>query len=81
MLFNFSERRRRALEGRDQEERKRKREEEIEEEEKKMQEKEWNKNYEESREIRVSSWKAFQSKGKKSKAGLFKPPRHRPEAK
>ncbi|KAH9381533.1 hypothetical protein HPB48_005492 [Haemaphysalis longicornis] len=55
---------------------KRKREAEIREQEKAQQEKEWHKNYEESRENRVSSWKNFQT-GKKSKT--FKPPKHRAE--
>lgn len=80
-LFADYERRRRALEARDTQERKRQREEEIEEEQRKKDEKEWNKNYEESREVRVSSWKQFAGKTKKFKGGFFKPPKHRPESK
>lgn len=75
-LFADMERKRRQQEDRDQEERKRKREAEIREQEKAQEEKEWQKNYEESRENRVSSWKNFQT-GKKSKA--YKPPKHRAE--
>nr|CAG4638734.1 EOG090X0DLG [Cyclestheria hislopi] len=78
-LFADMERKRRELEQRDMEERKRKREKEIEEEEKAKIDKEWQKNYEESREGRVNSWKNFQaSKTKKSK-GSFKPPKHKME--
>ena len=78
-LFADMERKRRELEQRDMEERKRKREKEIEDEEKVKVDKEWQKNFEESREGRVSSWKTFQaSKTKKSK-GFFKPPKNKQE--
>lgn len=81
------ERRRQQLETRDMEERKRKRESEIEEEERKKAEKEWQKNFEESRQNRVQSWHSFQSgsggatkKAKKQKkAALFNPPKIKPE--
>lgn len=80
------ERRRQQLETRDMEERKRKRETEIEEEERKKAEKEWQKNFEESRQNRVQSWHSFQSgsgttkKAKKQKkAAIFNPPKIKPE--
>lgn len=77
-LFADMERKRRQQEDRDQEERKRKREAELEEIEKQKMEKEWQKNYEESRENRVTSWKSFQTgKGKKSK--LYRPPKTKAE--
>ncbi|KAL0281586.1 UNVERIFIED_CONTAM: hypothetical protein PYX00_002525 [Menopon gallinae] len=86
-LFADLERKKRDMEQRDMEERKRKREKEIEEEEQALREKEWQKNFEESREGRVNSWKAFQagskksdSKVKKFKAGGFKPPKHKAES-
>lgn len=67
-LFADMERKRQALEVRDMEERKRKREAEIEEEEAKIMQKEFAKNFEESREARVSSWQKFQSgEGSKKK--------------
>ncbi|KAK7077552.1 DnaJ (Hsp40), subfamily C, member 8 [Halocaridina rubra] len=79
-LFADMERKRRKQEDRDQEERKRKRETEIEEEEKKKADKEWQKNFEESRADRVNSWKDFQ-KGKSAKKFKgFKPPKHKAEA-
>lgn len=77
-LFAEYERKRRALEERAQEERKRKREEEIEQEETKTMEKEWNKNYEESRQERVNSWQSF-SKNTKVKRKDMRPPKHRAE--
>ncbi|KAI5733651.1 hypothetical protein M8J76_014253 [Diaphorina citri] len=84
-LFADMERKRRDLDNRAQEERKRKREQEIEEEEQKALEKEWQKNFEESRQNRVESWKAFQSGGSSKKAKsakkikTFRPPRHKAE--
>ncbi|XP_018575948.1 dnaJ homolog subfamily C member 8-like isoform X1 [Anoplophora glabripennis] len=84
-LFADMERKRRELAERDQEERKRKREAEIEEEEKVKAQKEWQKNFEESRQNRVESWQSFQantkSKGKKSnkKIKMFRPPKNKPE--
>ncbi|KAL1139863.1 hypothetical protein AAG570_006840 [Ranatra chinensis] len=83
-LFADMERRRRELEIRDTEERKRKREAEIEEEEKAKIQKEWQKNFEESRQNRVDSWKAFQAgtssqKAKTKKLKGFKPPKHKAE--
>ncbi|XP_013781170.1 dnaJ homolog subfamily C member 8-like [Limulus polyphemus] len=79
-LFADMERKRRQLEEKDMEMRKRKREQEIEDEEKQKIEKEWQKNFEESRENRVNNWKAFQqgSKTKKMKGG-FRPPKHKAE--
>ena len=81
-LFADMERKRRELATRDMEERKRKREMEIEEEEKANTEKEWQKNFEESRQNRVESWKAFQTgkKAKKAKGMGFKPPKQKPES-
>lgn len=83
-LFADMERRRQQLDAKDQEERKRKREAEIEEEERKKMEKEWQKNFEESRQSRVDSWHSFQSgktkKAKKQKIMTsFNPPKLKPE--
>ncbi|CAG0915596.1 unnamed protein product [Notodromas monacha] len=58
-LFADKERRRRQLEARDMDERKRQREQEIEEAEKNKIEKEWQKNFEDSRQDRVRSWQNF----------------------
>ncbi|XP_044259655.1 dnaJ homolog subfamily C member 8 [Tribolium madens] len=85
-LFADMERKRRELAERDQEERKRKREQEIEEEENQKAQKEWQKNFEESRQNRVESWQSFQanSKSKTTKASkkikTFKPPKNKPES-
>ncbi|XP_037948552.1 dnaJ homolog subfamily C member 8 isoform X2 [Teleopsis dalmanni] len=87
-LFADMERRRQQLEQRDQEERKRKREAEIEEEDKRKAEKEWQKNFEESRQSRVNSWHDFQSGASKSKktkkqkhmGGMLLPPKFKPES-
>ncbi|OQR70174.1 dnaJsubfamily C member 8-like [Tropilaelaps mercedesae] len=75
-LFAELERKRRAQEDRDMVERKRKREKELEDEASKKAEQEWQKNFEESREGRVSSWQTF-TKKKKSKA--LKPPKTKME--
>ncbi|KAK0161218.1 hypothetical protein PV327_009713 [Microctonus hyperodae] len=86
-LFADMERRRRELATRDAEQRKRKREEELSAEAQAAMEKEWQRNFEESRQSRVDSWKAFQSgssgvtkqkKAKKIKA--FKPPKTKAES-
>ncbi|XP_015114840.1 dnaJ homolog subfamily C member 8 [Diachasma alloeum] len=85
-LFADMERRRRELAMRDAEQRKRKREEELSAEAQAAMEKEWQKNFEESRQSRVDSWKAFQSgsgaakqkKTKKLKA--FRPPKTKAES-
>lgn len=79
------ERRKQQLETRDMEERKRKREAEIEDEEQKKADKEWQKNFEESRQNRVDSWHSFQSgsgkkKAKKQKHQSFNPPKLKPES-
>lgn len=80
-LFADMERKRRQMEERELDERKRKREKEIEEEEMKKMEQEWNKNYEESRQNRVTSWKDFQTGGKKKKVKKeFRPPKHKAES-
>lgn len=80
------ERRRQQLATRDMEERKRKRETEIEEEDQQKADKEWQKNFEESRQNRVDSWHSFQSgsskkKSKKQKKTYqsFNPPKSKPE--
>lgn len=82
-LFADMERKRQQLDVRDMEERKRKREQEIEEEETKKAQKEFTKNFEESRQERVNSWHDFQSgkKKKKAKTGApsFKPPKVKAE--
>ena len=77
-LFADYERKRRNLDERATQERKRKREEEIEAEEAKQVEKEWNKNFEESRQNRVNSWQSF-SKSSKSKRKDIRPPKHKAE--
>ncbi|KAG6802377.1 dnaJ homolog subfamily C member 8 [Apis laboriosa] len=85
-LFADMERRRRELATRDAEQRKRKREEELSAEAQAALEREWQKNFEESRQSRVDSWKAFQSganatkqkKAKKLKA--FRPPKTKAES-
>ncbi|XP_022908783.1 dnaJ homolog subfamily C member 8 [Onthophagus taurus] len=83
-LFADMERKRRELAERDQEERKRKREQELEEEEKQKAEKEWQKNFEESRQNRVESWQSFKAGSSKSKSTkkmkMFKPPKNKPES-
>jgi len=83
-LFADMERKRKELETRDQQERKRKREAELDEEDTKRDQKEWNKNFEESREGRVSSWQQFKSgktskKSTKAKPLGFRPPKLKPE--
>jgi DnaJ family protein C protein 8 len=84
-LFAEQERRRQQLDVRDMEERKRKREQEIEEEEAKKMQQEYAKNFEESREARVSSWQKFQSgegskkKKKKTTSSGFAPPKVKQE--
>nr|CAH7722559.1 unnamed protein product [Callosobruchus chinensis] len=83
-LFADTERKRRELAERDQEERKRKREAEIEDEERAKAQKEWQKNFEESRENRVNSWQNFQTKSKEKKSSkkikMFRPPKNKPES-
>lgn len=78
-LFAEYERKRRMQEDRAQEERKRKREDEIEQEKNKEIEKEWQKNFEESRQNRVNSWQNF-SKKTKFKRKDIRPPKHKAEA-
>lgn len=85
-LFADLERKRRELASKDQEERKRKREQEIEEEENMKAQKEWQKNFEESRQNRVDSWLTFQAGGSSKAKGkstkklkTFKPPKPKPE--
>lgn len=76
---------RRELATRDAEQRKRKREEELSAEAQAALDREWQRNFEESRQSRVDSWKAFQSgastkqkKAKKLKA--FRPPKTKAES-
>ncbi|KAF5307342.1 hypothetical protein FQR65_LT07059 [Abscondita terminalis] len=85
-LFADMERKRRDLASKDQEERKRKREQELEEEENMKAQKEWQKNFEESRQNRVDSWLTFQAAGSSKAKGRstkklksFKPPKPKPE--
>lgn len=73
------------MEQRDCEQRKRKREEELSVEAQAAVEREWQKNFEESRQSRVDSWKAFQSgsgakKKKEKKIKVFKPPKTKAES-
>lgn len=79
-LFADLERKRREQETKDMHERKRKREEEIAEEEKKKADAEYAKNYEESREGRINSWRDFkQSSKSKKKRTFLKPPKTKQE--
>lgn len=78
-LFADYERKRRSDLERLAEERKRKHEDEEAEKGKKRDTDEWNKNFEESRESRISSWKDFQSKKKFKKSTFFKPPKPKVE--
>lgn len=83
-LFADMERKRQQLDLRDMEERKRKRESEIEQEEQQKADREWQKNFEESRQSRVNSWHDFQqgkTKKKKKEKGFssFNPPKLKPE--
>lgn len=77
-LFADMERRRQQLETRDMEERKRKREAEIDEEEHRAADKEWQKNFEESRQNRVDSWHTFQSGSGSSKKKAKKQKKQQP---
>lgn len=78
---------RQEMEMRQMNEKNRERQKEMEEKEKAKIKKEWDKNYEESRQERVSSWQDFQKGGKKAKkrkaqtkaAKPFKPPKVRME--
>ncbi|XP_035536946.1 dnaJ homolog subfamily C member 8 [Dicentrarchus labrax] len=78
-LFAELEIKRKEREAKDMHERKRAREEEIEAAEKAKREREWQKNFEETRDGRVDSWRTFQAKGKKSKEkknrSFLKPPK------
>ncbi|XP_045199199.1 dnaJ homolog subfamily C member 8-like isoform X2 [Mercenaria mercenaria] len=76
-LFADLERLRIEKEAKDVHERKRKAEEEADQKEKEEIEKEWNKNFEESRTGRVDSWRQFASKNKSHKKmkGTFRPPK------
>ncbi|KAK3558678.1 hypothetical protein QTP86_023225, partial [Hemibagrus guttatus] len=77
-LFAELEIKRKEREAKDMHERKRQREEEIETQEKAKREKEWQKNFEESRDGRVDSWRNFQAKGKskeKKNRTFLKPPK------
>lgn len=78
-LFADYERKRRSDLERLAEERKRKHEDEEAEKGKKKDTDEWNKNFEESRESRISSWKDFQTKKKFKKSTFFKPPKPKAE--
>lgn len=80
---------RRELATRDVEQRKRKREEELSAEAQAALEREWQRNFEESRQSRVDSWKAFQSgsgtssatkQKKPKKMKTFKPPKTKAES-
>ncbi|TWW65611.1 DnaJ -like protein subfamily C member 8 [Takifugu flavidus] len=78
-LFAELEIKRKEREAKDMHERKRAREEEIEAAEKAKRDREWQKNFEESRDGRVDSWRSFQAQGKKSKEkknrSFLKPPK------
>ncbi|MEE6484883.1 hypothetical protein FKM82_014090 [Ascaphus truei] len=79
-LFAELEIKRKERETKEMHERKRQREEEIEVQEKAKRDREWQKNFEESRDGRVDSWRNFQAhssgKKKEKKARTFlKPPK------
>ncbi|XP_034456991.1 dnaJ homolog subfamily C member 8 [Hippoglossus hippoglossus] len=78
-LFAELEIKRKERETKDMHERKRAREEEIEAAEKTKREREWQKNFEETRDGRVDSWRTFQAKGKrkekKNNRSFLKPPK------
>ncbi|XP_060915547.1 dnaJ homolog subfamily C member 8 [Labrus bergylta] len=78
-LFAELEIKRKEREAKDMHERKRAREEEIEVAEKAKRDREWQKNFEETRDGRVDSWRTFQAKGKKTKEkknrSFLKPPK------
>ncbi|XP_027021022.1 dnaJ homolog subfamily C member 8 [Tachysurus fulvidraco] len=77
-LFAELEIKRKEREAKEMHERKRQREEEIETQEKAKREKEWQKNFEDSRDGRVDSWRTFQAKGKskeKKNRTFLKPPK------
>lgn len=83
-LFAEYERKRRLAEDRAQEERKRKREEELDAERDREANQQWQKNFEESRQSRVTSWQTFNKKAKTTakKGGRkdIRPPKHKAEA-
>uniref|UniRef100_A0A3P8VAU3 DnaJ (Hsp40) homolog, subfamily C, member 8 n=1 Tax=Cynoglossus semilaevis TaxID=244447 RepID=A0A3P8VAU3_CYNSE len=79
-LFAELEIKRKEREAKDMHERKRAREEEIETAEKAKRDREWQKNFEETRDGRVDSWRSFQAKGKgkakeKKNRTFLKPPK------
>ncbi|XP_006010208.1 dnaJ homolog subfamily C member 8 [Latimeria chalumnae] len=78
-LFAELEIKRKEREAKEMHERKRQREEEIEAQEKAKREKEWQKNFEESRDGRVDSWRSFQAntktKKEKKNRSFLKPPK------
>uniref|UniRef100_A0AAY4CUY0 DnaJ homolog subfamily C member 8 n=1 Tax=Denticeps clupeoides TaxID=299321 RepID=A0AAY4CUY0_9TELE len=78
-LFAELEIKRKEREAKDMHERKRQREEEIEAQEKAKRDREWQKNFEETRDGRVDSWRNFQAKGKtkkeKKNRTFLKPPK------
>ncbi|XP_068603278.1 dnaJ homolog subfamily C member 8 [Brachionichthys hirsutus] len=78
-LFAELEIKRKEREAKDMHERKRAREGEIEAADKAKRDREWQKNFEETRDGRVDSWRTFQAKGKKSKEkknrSFLKPPK------
>jgi len=77
-LFAELEIKRKEREAKDMHERKRAREEEIQTAEKAKRDREWQKNFEETRDGRVDSWRTFQNKGKKKEKknrSFLKPPK------
>ncbi|XP_060948707.1 dnaJ homolog subfamily C member 8 [Limanda limanda] len=78
-LFAELEIKRKERDAKDMHERKRAREEEIEAVEKTKRDREWQKNFEETRDGRVDSWRTFQAKGKrkekKNNRSFLKPPK------
>ncbi|KAI0989380.1 hypothetical protein GJ496_003592, partial [Pomphorhynchus laevis] len=80
-LFADLERVRVKEEAKKAEERKRRAEEKTLQDELLLARREWNKNYEDSRDSRVSNWQSFQQKKRRktSESSLFKPPHVKPE--
>ncbi|XP_014678036.1 PREDICTED: dnaJ homolog subfamily C member 8-like [Priapulus caudatus] len=79
-LFADMERKRREQDMKEMHERKRKREEEIAAAEKQKMDAEWQKNFDESRDGRVNSWRDFKTGSKAKKQRTFlKPPKTKQE--
>jgi len=83
-LFADNDIKKQELVDRQQQEKKREREQEIDEEETVKRQKEFDKQWDDGRNNRVSDWRSFQKKNskkeKKHKTTIFRPPKPKPEA-